>query len=88
MCRGTTVEVPEDFNRCIAEGEWLLFVSMNGRVYSWTFDQPEPPIEVHSLGRYSLATGGQMNNFVWPPTILRTTVNTRTLVDNDLNVPL
>ncbi|KAK7747815.1 hypothetical protein SLS62_008851 [Diatrype stigma] len=66
MCRGTTVdawhlersilrsvEVPEDFDRCIAEGERLLFVSMDGRVFAWTFGQPGPPVDVHSLGRYS-----------------------------------
>lgn len=67
MCRGTTVdawhftlnclrsvEIPEEFDRCIAEGERILLISNNGRIYSWTFGQDVLPIDAHQLGFYPI----------------------------------
>ncbi|RYP59583.1 hypothetical protein DL770_010168 [Monosporascus sp. CRB-9-2] len=51
-CR-RSVDLPEDFERCIAEGERVLFISQNAEIYYWMFGGALGHIDANHLGCYS-----------------------------------
>ncbi|KAI1358461.1 hypothetical protein F5Y08DRAFT_333102 [Xylaria arbuscula] len=64
-----TIEVPENFKRCITEGETLLIVSQNSDLYLWKFGGSLQPIDMNKLSVYPreyVASGGPP---VWTPRI-------------------
>lgn len=40
-----TIEVPENFKRCITEGETILIVTQNSDLYLWNFGGSLQPID-------------------------------------------
>ncbi|KAL7619891.1 hypothetical protein AAE478_010438 [Parahypoxylon ruwenzoriense] len=47
-----TVEVPEEFVRCCAEGETVLVLSRNAELYLWKFGQELQNIHIEDIGRF------------------------------------
>ncbi|KAI0449407.1 hypothetical protein F5B21DRAFT_49096 [Xylaria acuta] len=62
-------EVPENFKRCITEGETVLVVSQNSDIYIWKFGGKLQHIDMHKLSCYPreyVVSGGPP---VWTPRI-------------------
>lgn len=62
-------EVPENFKRCITEGDTVLVLCQNSGVYIWKFGGKFQHIDVHKLGCYPrefVVSGGPP---VWTPRI-------------------
>ncbi|TGJ84569.1 hypothetical protein E0Z10_g4182 [Xylaria hypoxylon] len=62
-------EVPENFKRCITEGERILVVSQSSDIYIWKFGEKLQHIDMHKLSCYPreyVVSGGPP---VWTPRI-------------------
>ncbi|KAI1421223.1 hypothetical protein F5Y12DRAFT_790207 [Xylaria sp. FL1777] len=62
-------EVPENFKRCITEGETILVVSQSSDIYIWKFGEKLHHIDMHKLSCYPreyVVSGGPP---VWTPRI-------------------
>ncbi|RYP15313.1 hypothetical protein DL765_005794 [Monosporascus sp. GIB2] len=53
-----SVELPEDFERCITEGERVLLISENAEIYNWMFGGALQHIDANSIGCYSTGRVG------------------------------